>query len=133
MSAASKTVLLVDDAPEILRLHRAIVERAGYRVVATQSSVDALARLATEAPDVVVLDYDMPELDAPAFLRRMRADPRFDSVGVLVVTASDEATHVSEVFAAGGDEYLVKPIQRAIFLARIDAVSRARRPARTGT
>jgi len=121
------TVLVVDDAPSVLALNAVILRREGYRVLTTESAVDAALLMARDTPDVIVLDYMLPVMDGPMFLRQLRADPRFANVGVIVLTASNQERHVEEAFAAGGDDFLTKPVDRRILVARVKALLETRR------
>ncbi len=124
---AQATVLVVDDTVSMLKLHATILAHDGYRVLTNTSAVDAIDRLATDIPDVIVLDYMMPIMDGPMFLRRMRADARLGDVAVIVLTASSDEVHVEEAFDAGANEYLTKPVDRRVLLARVRAMVDARR------
>jgi CheY-like chemotaxis protein len=124
---AQATVLVVDDTVSILKLHATILAHAGYRVLTTTSGVEAIDLLATDIPDVIVLDYMMPVMDGPMFLRRMRSDVRLGDVAVILLTASSDELHVEEAFAAGANEYLTKPVDRRVLLARVRAMVDARR------
>lgn len=132
-SAQAPTVLLVDDATSSLKLHAAILRHAGYRVLATETAIDAVILLSRETPDVILLDYMLPIMDAPMFLREIRKDPRLVDVPVILLTASSEEDHIEAAFAAGGDDYLTKPIDRRILLARVKATIDARRDRQRAT
>ena len=121
-AAPKKTVLVVDDAQSMLRLHSVFLEHAGFRVLAAESGAAGLEVMARDVPDLVVLDYMMPEMDGPEFLRRMRAQSAFAHVVVLVLTATDEQEHISAAFEAGGNDYLAKPVDRRTLVARVKAM-----------
>jgi sigma-B regulation protein RsbU (phosphoserine phosphatase) len=120
-------VLLVDDTPSVLHLYSAMLRKGGYRVITSESAAGASAVLETEVPSVIVLDYMMPVTDGPTFLRGLRSDPRFQDLGVILLTASDQAVHIEAAFAAGGNDYLIKPVDRRILLARVGAMIDAQR------
>lgn len=119
---ARKTILVVDDALSMLRLHSVFLEHAGFRVLTAESGPQGLESMANDLPDLVVLDYMMPEMDGPEFLRRMRSEPSFSGVLVLVLTATDEQEHISAAFEAGGNDYLSKPVDRRTLVARVKAM-----------
>jgi two-component system alkaline phosphatase synthesis response regulator PhoP len=119
---ARKTVLVVDDALSMLRLHSVFLEHAGFRVLTASSGPEGLESMASDVPDLVVLDYMMPEMDGPEFLRRMRSEASFAGVLVLVLTATDEQEHISAAFEAGGNDYLSKPVDRRTLVARVKAM-----------
>jgi sigma-B regulation protein RsbU (phosphoserine phosphatase) len=124
---AAPLVLLVDDTPSVLHLYAAMLQKGGYRVITSESAAEASAVLETEHPAVMVLDYMMPVTDGPTFLRGIRSDPRFQDLGVILLTASDQDAHIEAAFAAGGNDYLIKPVDRRILLARVGAMVDARR------
>jgi CheY-like chemotaxis protein len=125
-SGTGPTVLLVDDTPTVLHVYAAMLRKANYRVLACASALAAREVLLRETPDVIVLDYMMPVTDGPAFLRQIRADPRLKNIAVILLTASDQEEHIEESFAAGGNDYLIKPVDRRILLARVGAMVEAK-------
>jgi CheY-like chemotaxis protein len=102
-----KTVLIVEDEPGISTLLTAALEDEGYRVVAAANGEEGLARLAETRPDVVVLDYMMPLLDGPSMARKMRRDPTFKDIPIVMMSAVGEGP-VRERFD-GYTGFLQKP------------------------
>lgn len=87
---AGERLLVVDDDLAVAKVLQALLSARGYRVEVAHDGRAVLERLARDPlPDLVVLDYAMPELDGQEVLRRMRADPRLEAVPVLLATASD--------------------------------------------
>jgi phosphoserine phosphatase RsbU/P len=119
------TVLAVDDARDNRLLLRMMLERAGYRALVVDSGGEALRVLEDEQPAVIVLDYMMPEMDGAEVARRVRATPKTCEVPIIMLTASHEEHHIEEAFAAGANDYLTKPVDRRIFIARIEAAIKA--------
>ena len=115
-------ILVVDDEPAV----RASVERAlrleGYQVELAADGREALARLATAAPDVIVLDLVMPHVDGLEVCRRLRS--LGDRTPVLVLTARDAVQDRVAGLDAGADDYLVKPFALEELLARVRALLR---------
>lgn len=124
---ASASVLVVDDTPSMLRLHTAMLQHAGYVVHSRASALEAIGFLQQQVPDVILLDYMMPVMDAPMFLRAIRKDGRLREVGVILLTASNDEAHIEEAFEAGGNDYLTKPVDRRILVARVKAMVEAQR------
>jgi len=84
----SKSILIIDDEEGILGLVRATLEAAGgWRVLTARSGIEGLASAAAEQPDAILLDVMMPDLDGPATLQRLRADPATRSIPVILLTA----------------------------------------------
>src|SRR3954464_13248359 len=94
--AGRATVLLVDDGPENRMLIRAILERAGYQVLVADSGAAGLHLLEQHQPDLIVLDYMMPEMDGAEVARRVRARERTQDVPIIMLTASHEEPHIEE-------------------------------------
>jgi len=114
------TILVVDDEPDILLLHRLNLEAAGHRVVLAADGVTALERIAEERPDVVVLDVMMPVLDGWGVLERLRvyeAPPP-----VLVVSAKSSPADVQRAIELGAGDYLSKPYDPEELLRRVAAL-----------
>jgi len=85
------SLLVVDDDDDIREATRALMERHGWDVVAVGSGADALAYLACEAPDLVLLDLHMDDMNGWEVITMVRSDPRLANVKVVVVTGSDAA------------------------------------------
>ena len=120
-------VLIVDDVPGNLALLSDALERAGYKVLVAMDGISALERMQRMRPDVVLLDAMMPGLDGFETCRRMKAMPAIADIPVLFMTALTESEHVVEGFAAGGIDYVTKPIHPEEVLARVAAHLRTAR------
>jgi two-component system, OmpR family, alkaline phosphatase synthesis response regulator PhoP len=116
-----KTVLIVDDEPEILRLVRDYLERAGFEVVTAGNGADALREFGRRRPDLVVLDLTLPEMDGLDVARALR---RTGDVPIIMLTArTDEADRVAGL-ELGADDYVTKPFSARELVARVRAVMR---------
>lgn len=114
------TVLVVDDEPDILLLHRLNLEAAGHRVVLAADGVTALERIAEERPDAVVLDVMMPVLDGWGVLERLKGDA--SPPPVLVVSAKSSPSDIQRARDLGAGDYLTKPYDPDELLRRVDAL-----------
>ena len=113
-------VLVVDDNRVNRHLLLALLERGGIRLVEqAEDGNDGLARLETFKPDLVLLDLMMPHLDGFEMCRRMRADPRWKGLPVLVQSSLNRAEDRARAFAAGATDYVAKPINAVELLARV--------------
>lgn len=101
------TVLVVDDEPDILLLHRLNLEAAGHRVVLAADGMTALERIAEERPDAVILDVRMPVLDGWGVLERLQTEP--SPPPVLVVSAHIGRGDEQRARTLGAVDYLNKP------------------------
>ncbi|MBL8777664.1 MAG: response regulator transcription factor [Acidimicrobiales bacterium] len=115
-------VLLVDDDPGILLSVRRALEFEGYTVPTATDGVAALAAIAADRPDAVVLDVTMPRLDGLAVCRELRG--RGDRTPILVLTARHAVADRVAGLDAGADDYLVKPFALEELLARVRALLR---------
>ncbi len=117
------TVLVVDDEPPIIRFLRASLIAAGHRVVTAEHAAGALAAVAREKPDVVILDLGLPDRSGFAVISEIRKN---SAIPIIVLSArSDERSKV-EALDLGADDYIGKPFGIAELMARIRAALRHR-------
>ena len=119
--AENPTILVADDDPHIRQVVRFAVEKAGFDVVEAEDGAQALARIAEEEPDLVVLDVMMPEMDGTEVCRRLRSD---SDVPVVFLSSRDEEIDRILGLELGGDDYVTKPFSPRELMARIKAVLR---------
>jgi DNA-binding response OmpR family regulator len=117
----SDIVLIVDDVPENLSLLHDALDEAGYTVLVATHGEAALQRARQSLPDVILLDALMPGVDGFEVARRLKADFSTQHIPILFMTGLTETEHVVAAFAAGGSDYVTKPIRPAEVLARIAA------------
>lgn len=119
------TILIVDDSELQRRLLGRLLHQAGYpETLEAASAEDAFTCLANASEDgieLVLLDVNMPGMDGIEACRRIRADPRWPTVPVIIVTAEDEAETIEAAFAAGATDYVHKPVNRIELAARLRA------------
>ncbi|MGB9776449.1 MAG: response regulator transcription factor [Anaerolineae bacterium] len=115
------TILVVDDEPQILRLVRAYLEEAGFRVVTASDGEQALYVARHEQPDLIILDILMPKMDGLEFTRRIR---RERDVPIIMLTARVEETDRIVGLELGADDYVTKPFSPRELVARVRAVLR---------
>lgn len=112
-------ILIVDDVPDnVALLHDALVE-AGYTVLVATDGASALRRARNALPDLLLLDAMMPGMDGFEVARRLRADPDTELVPIVFMTGLTETEHVVAGFAAGGTDYVTKPIKPPEVLVRV--------------
>ena len=117
----SRIVLIVDDVPENLSLLHDALDEAGYTVLVATHGQAALQRARQSLPDVILLDAMMPGMDGFEVARHLKADFATQQVPIIFMTGLTETEHVVAAFAAGGADYVTKPIHPAEVLARIAA------------
>lgn len=120
------TVLVVDDEELNRELYRSVLQRAGYTVLVACDGDEALELVALRQPDVVLLDFRMPKVDGPTFLRALRGRLQIADLPVIVLTSSNDSENIAEAFDAGADDYLVKPVDARILQARLRSTLNSR-------
>jgi len=117
---AVRTILTVDDQPANLRVVIDCLERNGLRVVVALSGEEALERARHVRPDLVLLDVHMPGMDGFATCRQLKAGPPTADIPVIFMTSATETEDKLAAFAAGGVDYVTKPVNEDEVLARIN-------------
>jgi DNA-binding response OmpR family regulator len=117
-------VLIADDSPLIRRLMEVAVLDRGHEVMAVEDGAAAWAVFERERPSLVIVDWQMPELDGLEVCRRIRMSPRTRDVFVLVVTGRVEGDDVVIALDAGADDYLFKPFTPSSITARLEIAER---------
>jgi DNA-binding response OmpR family regulator len=121
-------ILVVEDDPELAHLSMGVLERAGYEVLVAHSGAEGL-RISREAmPDLTILDFELPDMDAIEVLDQLRGGASRTPNPVLILTgarhaASDQVRGLEH----GASDYLAKGLDRAVFLARVEAALREHR------
>ncbi len=129
---ASGKILLVDDDPDFLDMHRAVLENHGYAVLTATSGQEGLERVRTEMPDLIILDLMMEKHDAGfSFSKSVKTDPLFRKIPILMVTSVAEATGFRFSLEEDGywmktDDFLDKPVMPEVLLERVDRLLRKR-------
>ena len=117
----SEIVLIIDDIPENLALLHDALDETGYTVLVATNGESALQRARLSLPDVILLDALMPGMDGFEVARRLKADFATQHIPIVFMTGLTETEHVVAAFAAGGADYVTKPIRPPEVLARIAA------------
>lgn len=127
----SLKVLVVDDESFMRRVVHGLLATIGIRdVVEADDGAAGLEMLRNVAPDLVILDWNMPRMNGAAFMRAVRAPGKFPypDVPVIVLTGNCERSHVAEAVRAGVHEYLIKPVSTKALLERIVSIVARPRP-----
>ncbi|MFG6461863.1 putative bifunctional diguanylate cyclase/phosphodiesterase [Roseateles sp. DXS20W] len=124
---SSPRVLLVDDDEVNLLLTAAALRERGFEVTEASSGSQALAQLSVRAPDVVVLDALMPELDGFETCSLLRATPGFESLPVLMLTGLDDEASINRAYQAGATDFFVKSSQWSLLDGRLRYLLRSSR------
>ena len=119
-------VLVVDDELQIRRFLRVSLETNGYRVAEAENGKTAIAEAARLRPDLIVLDWNLPDLDGIEVLRRVR---EWTQTPVIMLSVRDADRDKVAALDAGADDYLTKPFSTAELLARLRVAARHAQPA----
>jgi len=115
-------VLLVDDEDQLRRVMRDLLERDGYQVTEARDGVEALDQIDRHAPDIIVLDLNLPGLDGYGVLSHLRSRPATAAIPVVVLTAQGDEDNEVRVFEMGADDFLSKPFRARALSVRLRAV-----------
>ena len=116
------TVLLVDDEDQLRRVMRDLLQREGYRVAEAQNGIEALDQVDRHAPDIIVLDLNLPGLDGYGVLSHLRSRPATSKIPVVVLTARGDEDNEVRVLELGADDFLSKPFRARALSARLKTI-----------
>jgi type II secretory ATPase GspE/PulE/Tfp pilus assembly ATPase PilB-like protein/CheY-like chemotaxis protein len=118
----SATILLVDDEDALRRVMRDLLARDGYEVVEARTGIEALDQVDRHAPDVVVLDLNLPGMDGYSVLAELRSRPATRDIPVIVLTAKGDEDNEVRVFELGADDFLSKPFRAKALTKRLEVI-----------
>jgi DNA-binding response OmpR family regulator len=121
---APATILVVDDTPQNVKLLADLLSAKGYAVLTASNGAEALAKVRSVKPDLVLLDVVMPGMSGYEVCRHIRADSTTGVLPVVMVTALDPTEERIKGLEAGADEFLTKPINQPELLARVQSLLR---------
>lgn len=124
----SARLLVVEDNPQNMKLTTAILEGEGYTVIPAPDAEEALAALALESPDAILLDIGLPGMDGLTLARILKNDRKTAHLPLVAVTALAMKGDRERALAAGFDEYVTKPIDRPLLIETVARMLAARRP-----
>ena len=113
------SILVVDDEPNIVLSLEFLLKQAGYRVRMVSNGEAALAAIAAEPPDLVLLDVMIPGRDGYAVCQAIRANPAWQGVRVLMLTAKGSEIQRKKGLSLGADDYITKPFSTRELVGRI--------------
>src|SRR5579859_6612160 len=121
MTCAMHRLLVVEDEEDIRRILSVLFEANGFRVVAADTCELALTQAQTHRPDAAILDLGLPDRSGLEFIEQVRA---WSPMPIIVLTARIEENIRLRAFAAGADDYVIKPFSGPELLARVNAIMR---------
>lgn len=117
-------ILIVDDEPDFRLILSDIFSRAGYSIKEAPNGKQAFAILQKEPPDLMVVDWNMPELSGPELCQKVRQDPKLSKLLIIMLTVRQQDADQAEGLHQGADLYLTKPIKPDELLARVKTLLR---------
>ena len=118
------TVMVIEDHPDQRELLEIVLQKEGYRVVPAANGVEALAKLEKEPAEVILSDVMMPKMDGFELMRKLRGNPSFKNVYIILITARIQERDRVQGLDLGADDYITKPFSFSELLARVRVGSR---------
>jgi two-component system chemotaxis response regulator CheY len=116
--------LIVDDSTTIRMILGEYLKKLGFDVTEAVNGRDALDRLRgmkkADVVDVVLVDWNMPEMDGLSFVEAVRAEHQYDELPLMMVTTNTELAHVAKALEAGANEYIMKPFTRDMIREKLE-------------
>jgi two-component system sensor histidine kinase/response regulator len=112
-------ILIVDDVLQNIQVVGTMLREAGYSIMPATSGAAALQRVQKKLPDLILLDFMMPDMDGLEVCRRLKDDPATKAIPVIFLTASNEMSHLVQGLQAGAVDYVTKPFNPPELLARV--------------
>jgi diguanylate cyclase (GGDEF)-like protein len=119
---ARKKILVVDDEKYIVELIRDVLEPTGYRIIPAYSAKEALEKVYTESPDLILLDILMPKVDGYQVCREIRKDVLLSNIPIIMLTVKGAEKDEIKGLGAGADDYIIKPFRPGLLSARVNMV-----------
>lgn len=116
-------ILLVDDSSTMRRIEKNTLEKLGHTdIVEAGDGLEAIAKLQGGGFDLVLMDWNMPNMTGIEALKKIKADATLKSIPVIMVTSESEKTKIMEAIQAGASNYVVKPFQAEVLQEKIQAI-----------
>ena len=118
-------ILLVDDSTTMRRIQKNTLEKLGHTdVTEAEDGADALKKLASGGFELVLMDWNMPNMSGIDALKKIKADPALKAIPVIMVTSESEKTRIMEAIQSGAANYVVKPFQAETLAEKISAIKK---------
>ncbi len=116
----AKKILAVDDETDVLLVIKTALLSEGFEVASATNGQEALDKIPSEQPDLIILDVMMPGMTGFEVLERMKADPSMASIPVIMLTGLSERTKIKEALESGTDYYIVKPFDFHDLMSKVN-------------
>lgn len=118
-----KTILIVDDSEFVRSYHSYILEQAQFHVITAVDGSDGLEKLYTNTCDLVLTDINMSHMDGYEFIRRVRTDPKYAGLPIIIVSTESEGKDKMKGFLAGANLYIVKPASPEMMVENVRLIT----------
>ncbi len=118
MKEKKNTILIVDDEPQIRKLLRIMLESEDFKPIECENGKQAIRQIPSVKPELVVLDLGLPDLDGKDVIKSIR---EWSQVPIIVCSVRDDDDEIAEALNLGADDYVIKPFNPAVLMARINA------------
>src|SRR4029450_5185570 len=115
----SKLILAVEDQEDNMQILRDLLTSAGYQIIEAENGEEALAALAKQRPDLILMDIQIPIIDGYEATRRIKADPALRSIPIIAITSYALGEDEKRARAAGCDDFVAKPYSPRLLLAKV--------------
>jgi two-component system phosphate regulon response regulator PhoB len=129
MDNSGKKILIVDDEAPIREMIAVALEMAGFQCFEAGTTQDAHSQVVDQSPDMIILDWMLPDTSGIEFARRLRRDPMTAEIPIIMLTAKGAEDNKVKGLEAGADDYITKPFSPRELVARLKAVLRRTIPA----
>ncbi len=120
--SSAKTILIVDDEPDIIEILRYNLEKEGYKTVSAINGLEAVSKAKEFKPDLILLDVMLPDMDGIQTCETIRGIPELSKCIIAFLTARSEDYSEIAGFNAGADDYITKPIRPKVLITRIQSL-----------
>ena len=117
---AEKKILVADDNPNLVKIMKYNLEKAGYGVLEARNGQEALDMAKAQKPDIILLDLMLPKMNGFEVCRMLKFDERYKKIPIIMVTARTSESDMNTGKEVGADEYMVKPIDFKVLTENID-------------
>ncbi len=118
----SRKILIVDDEPNIVLSLEFLMQQSGYDVAIARDGAEALEKMATFQPDLVLLDVMLPQINGFELCQKIRENPAWDQRKIVMLSAKGRESEVSKGLALGADAYITKPFSTRELVERVAAL-----------
>ena len=118
MSQKAK-VLIVDDEPNNVDFLEQALEDSGYQLITATNGQEALNKIKSEQPDLILLDLNMPIMDGFTVLAKVKEDPNLRDIPVIIISSEHESKSVVKGIKQGAEDYLTKPVNAGLLVKKV--------------